>query len=427
MPAIDLAVASNALAGFTGFPPTQVAIKIGLSVGIGLAVGLERQWAHKDVGVRTFAIVALLGMLSALLGPAFSILAFIGVFLLVAYVNIRSLLVNRALEITTSAALMVMVLLGVLVGEGHWFTPVAAAILVTMLLAWKSELARFAGGLTPEEIRSAVFLGLLAFVIYPVLPNRFIDPWKLINPREIWIVIIILAGIGFANYVLLRVYGTRGFYYTALLGGLVNSTATVVELCPSLADEGTAGVGVAAVLLTSAAGFARNLAVVAIFGIAAFTATLWPLVAMAVFATAAARLQYGKGAHQPVKLAISSPISLKRVATFGALFVIIEIVSKLAEAHVGPGAFLAVSFLGGLASSASTAATAALMVAHGQLRPEVAGIAVLLCSISSTLIKLPLVYQQTRQKKLIRRLVPLSSTMVVLGLIVLGVRLLGRH
>jgi hypothetical protein len=59
-----------------------------------------------------------------------------------------------------------------------------------------------------------------AFVIYPFLPNHFIDPWRLINPREVWAVIIILAGIGFANYVLLRLYGTRGLYYTTLLYGL---------------------------------------------------------------------------------------------------------------------------------------------------------------------------------------------------------------
>ncbi|MGH9358411.1 MAG: MgtC/SapB family protein [Terriglobia bacterium] len=410
---------------FVEFPPTQIAIKLGLSVGIGLAVGLEREWAHKDVGVRTFAITALLGMLSALLGFGFAVAAFVGVFLLVAYVNIRSLVVNRTLEITTSVALMVMVLLGVLVGEGHWFTPVASAVVVTMLLAWKTELARFAGGLTPEEIRSAVFMGLIAFVIYPILPNYFIDPWKLVNPREIWIVIIILAGIGFANYVLLRLYGTRGFYYTALLGGLVNSTATVAELCPWLAaaGDGVTGLGVAVVLLTSIAMFARNLVIVAIFAVSAFTATLWPLGCMAAFAGVVAWLRHGRNTRPPMKLKLSSPMSLRRVVTFGGLFLIIEIAGKLAERYLGHVGFLIVSLLGGLVSSASTTATAAIMVAHGQLQPQVAGVAVVLCSVSSALVNLPLVYQQTRQKQLTGNLVAFSSVMVLLGLIVLAIRL----
>ncbi|HEX5483784.1 MAG TPA: DUF4010 domain-containing protein [Terriglobia bacterium] len=426
LPAVlSVSTFSPPLEAFAQFPPTEMGIKIGLSVGIGLAIGLEREWAHKDVGVRTFAITALLGMLCSLVGFGFALAAFIGVFLLVGYVNIRSLLVNRSLEITTSVALMVTLLLGVLVGEGHWFTPVASAILVTMLLAWKTELARFAGGLTTEEIRSAVFIALIAFVIYPVLPNRFIDPWKLVNPREIWVVVIVLAAIGFVNYVLLRVYGTRGLYYTALLGGLVNSTATVAELCPGLAGagEGVTGLGVAVVLLTSVAMFARNLAIIAIFALSAFTATLWPLASMAAFGGIVAWLRHGRNTHAPMKLQLASPTSLRRVAGFGVLFLVIEVAGKLSERYLGHLGFLVVSVIGGVVSSASTTATAAIMAARGQLRPEIAAVAVVLCSVSSTLADLPLVYHQTRQKQLTRNLITLSLIMVALGIAVMLVRL----
>jgi uncharacterized membrane protein (DUF4010 family) len=85
----------------------------------------------------------------------------VGVFLIVIFANARSLLVDRSLEATTSAALLVIFVLGALAGQGHLFTPVASAILMTLLLAWKVELHRFAGGLQPAEIRSAVLLGLL--------------------------------------------------------------------------------------------------------------------------------------------------------------------------------------------------------------------------------------------------------------------------
>lgn len=413
-------------AAAAAFPFTQVVIKIGLSVGIGLAVGLEREWAHKDIGVRTFAITALLGMLSAMLGVGFAIAAFAGVFLLVGYVNIRSLVVSRTLEITTSVTLMVTLLLGVLVGEGHWFTPVASAVLMTMLLAWKTELSRFAGGLTTAEIRSAVFIGLIAFVIYPVLPNRFIDPWKLVNPREIWLVVVILAGIGFINYVLLRLYGTRGFYYTALLGGLVNSTATVAELCPRLeaAGESEVDIGVAVVLLTSVAMFARNLIIVAIFAIAAFPPTLWPLAAMGGFGGAVAWQRHRHQGRTGMKLELSSPLSVSRVLTLGGLFLAIEIIGKLAERFFGHLGFIIFSIAGGLVSSASTTATAAIMSARGQLHPELAGVAVILCSVSSALVNLPLVYHETRHKRLTRNLTAFSAVMVALGLAVMAARLL---
>lgn len=74
----------------------------------------------------------------------------------------------------------------------HLFTFVASAIVMTMLLAWKSELTR-------EEIRGAVLLGLIGFVIYPLLPNRFIDAWHLLSPRQSWMIVIVIGALEFAN------------------------------------------------------------------------------------------------------------------------------------------------------------------------------------------------------------------------------------
>jgi hypothetical protein len=149
------------------FPYDTIAVKIALALGVGLVVGLEREWAQKEVGVRTFAITALLGMLTSLLALQLVVTALAGVFLLVAFLNIHSLLKDQSLEMTTSAALIVTLVLGAFIGQGHDFTAVTSAILVTMLLAWKVELARFADALLPEEIHGAVSLGLLSFVIYP--------------------------------------------------------------------------------------------------------------------------------------------------------------------------------------------------------------------------------------------------------------------
>ena len=71
-------------------------------------------------------------------------------------------------------------------------------------------LHRFAGGLSPTEVRSAVSLGLITFVVYPILPNEFIDRWKVVNPRETWTTVVLIAGIGFFNYVLLRLDSAKG-------------------------------------------------------------------------------------------------------------------------------------------------------------------------------------------------------------------------
>jgi len=266
------------------FPADEVALKLGVSLGIGLLVGFEREWSNKDVGVRTFALISLLGMASSLVGFYLTLAALLPVSVLLAIVNTRSMLVDRSLEVTTSVALVVIYVLGALVGTGHVFTPVASAILMTMLLAWKTEFQRFAGGLRPEEIRSAVLLCLVGFVIYPVLPDRFVDRWQLVNPREAWITVIIVAALGFFNYVLLRLYSTRGLYWSAVLGGLVNSTAAIVELCRSLVASGLSSMVVLTSMLTVEAMFLRNLFLVGVFGHVALSTAVLPLLVMTAVA-----------------------------------------------------------------------------------------------------------------------------------------------
>ena len=133
------------------FPPTEVAVKIAIALGVGFLVGLEREWAHKDIGVRTFAITSLLGMLGSLLGLHFALLAAVGCLLFIVFINLYAIRSNRSPEITTSVSLIVVCFLGILAGRGHLFTPVASAIILTMLLTWKAEFTRFAGGLTPQE------------------------------------------------------------------------------------------------------------------------------------------------------------------------------------------------------------------------------------------------------------------------------------
>jgi len=198
--------------GHTIFPLTEIAVKAIVAISIGLLVGFEREWANKDIGVRTFALTSLLGLLASLVDLHFGVLAGAAILLLIAFLNFHSVQTARKLEATTSVALIVVFLLGVLVGDGHLFTPIACAIVVTLLLSLKTQFHAFAGGLRQEEVQSAILLGLLGFVIWPLLPNRFVDPWGLLDPREAWVIVIVVASLGFINYVLLRVYGSKGIY-----------------------------------------------------------------------------------------------------------------------------------------------------------------------------------------------------------------------
>ena len=105
------------------FLPVEIGTRLLLSLGVGLLVDFEREWAHKDLGVRTFAITSLFGMLAALIGATFAVTALAGVIVLLALVNFGNFTRQRQMETTTATALLVTFALGVLIGQGHVFTP----------------------------------------------------------------------------------------------------------------------------------------------------------------------------------------------------------------------------------------------------------------------------------------------------------------
>lgn len=389
-----------------GLSPGGAAVRIALALAIGLMIGFEREWSNEDAGIRTCAFTALAGMLAALVSPMFAVAGLAGILLLIVFLNLRALRASQSVEITTSAALLLLYVLGVMVGNGDFFTPVAAAIVATFLLTWKLELHRFAGEVHPDEIRGAVWLVLLAFVVYPLLPNRYIDRWQTVNLHSLWIAVIVVAAVGFGNYVLMRLYSARGMFYSAFLGGLVSSTAAVFELGTTLKAMGEelgnhlVQMSVVITLLATLAMFGRNLILLAIFFPASLRWALPPLVVMAALAALLIWRRRSGGTPAGYELKLGSPISLRRVAEFGLLFLAIQIATTLAERHWGHYGVYAIAVLGGIFNSASTTAAVGEMAAHQALSPLAAGVATVLASMASAVANAPVMNRVLRQPNL---------------------------
>ncbi len=207
-------------------------LAIGGGLGIGLLIGLERERNPAGkAGVRTFALVSLLGTLAALLGvyvdtawllPA-GLLAVTGM-LVVAYARVAP---TEDPGTTTVAAAGVAYLLGALAGLGEATLAAALAIVVTALLYFKPELESWSAALKREEQVSLLQFLVITFIVLPILPDRTYGPYGVLNPREIWLMVVLIAGVGVASYMAMRVAGERhGMLLTGLLGGLVSSTAT---------------------------------------------------------------------------------------------------------------------------------------------------------------------------------------------------------
>jgi len=341
-----------------------LAVQLLASVGIGLLIGLEREWAHKEAGGRSFAIAALLGTLAWLISPAFAVAEVAVVVVMIVLVNYAALRNQQPLEITTSLALATTNILGILVGVGAFFLALSSALLITALLSWKPEMMAFIRTLTVREIRGALLLGFITAVVYPLLPVYSIDPWHLINPRGVWLTVIIVSGLSFVNYLLLRIVGTKGLRYSALLGGLVNSAAMSVLLGQEIKRDPTiAATATSNLLLADLAMIVRNGVLVVLFswpfGWRGSLATLMVLGIM-MFATIAAvfvAILRTEPKTQSVHAAMPllSPLSFRSVLGFGFLFLTLTVVSGLGQRFFGTIGFLVVVITGALASAASSA------------------------------------------------------------------------
>ena len=421
--------------------PLLLAVKVAASACIGMLIGLEREWAHKEAGVRSFAIATLLGTVSWLVAPT---LAYVQVGIVLAVlivVNVYAMWNERPPEITTSLALAAANVLGIVIGIGNFFLAIASALVVAALLAWKTELMTFSSKLTVAEIRSTIVFGFITAVIYPLLPDRYIDPWQVLNPRSVWLTVVIVSGLSFVNYVLLRQFGARGIRYGAILGGLVNSAATVALLGQEVRDDAsTVAAAPTYVMLSNLAMILRNWALVVIFsfphGIRASISTVIVLVPMmlatgivALFTTRGSRRSKREASYPeqeapqqleheaPQKRRLSSPLELRSVLGFGTLFLSLTVISGAANRLFGTIGFLVIVVVGALASTASSSVLVGQQLSKGQLAGSSAAIAMFLATVVGLLENIAIFWFVTRKPGPGLRLLLLTTPIILVGIL----------
>ncbi len=413
------------------WPYAQILLRLGLSVALGLLIGLERERRRKEAGLRTFGFVCLLGALGGAMGTPFALLTLVLTGLLAVLLNVQTLRAGEGTELTTSAAMLVTCMAGIMCGQGHTISPAAVMVIATALLAWKERLAGFSMGLSEGELRSALLLAILAIVIYPALPRGAIDPWGLVEPRAAWVTVILIAGIGFVNYILWKLYGMRGAELSGFLGGLVNSNFTVIEMASRVRETSGAMVGTAfrGIVLATAAMLLRNAALLLILAPVALVSSLGAFALMLLCCVAAAlwsyrqRVQFGPADEAAPQIKLDLPFSLPQALKYGALFLLLHIVGGLTQRQFGDAGFYFVSVVGGLMSSASAVAAAATLASQGSLSPAVAGTGAVMASFTSIAFSLSFVLR-TRNRLLIGRLAMVM--LCVAGAGVAGLLLWGR-
>ena len=263
----------------------QRLIGLGIALGIGFIVGLEREWAEdKPVGVRSFALIGTLGGLCGLLiEPAGGLVAAAGLLILGAVLAIdfhRS----EGGGITTIVAAIIVFALGVAAVQGFWLHSIVIGGAIMVLLHWKKPLHQWVDRIGDRDFETIVRFILITLVILPVLPDRTFGPYDVFNPFRAWLLVVLIVGINLAGYVAFRfVSQGAGAWLAGALGGLVSSTATTIAYAGmSRQKPDYAALTVVVILVASTVVYGRVLIELAVVSPALVGQLVLPGVAMSI-------------------------------------------------------------------------------------------------------------------------------------------------
>jgi uncharacterized membrane protein (DUF4010 family) len=365
---------------------------LGISLGLGLLVGLQRQRVNSLLaGVRTFALISVLGTASAMLAGPFGGWVVAAALLGLAAATFVGNLIRKDAQshgITTEVAALVMFAVGALC----WTGPVEVAAVIggatALLLHAKGFLHRLAERLGDKDFRAIMQFVLLAMVILPVIPDRSIGgpPIDALNPREIWLVVVLVVGISLAGYLGFKFIGSRGsVLLSGVLGGLVSSTAASISVARrSAAAPAFVPPAAAVVMLASTVVYARLL--IEVFAVAP---AHWGVIAPPIAAIMAASAVLSLAVWARARVGVDplpepeNPTELRSALLFGLLYALVLVAVTAAKGAVGDTGLYAIAALSGLTDMDAITLSLARMASDGQLDSGTATRAILVAAIAN--------------------------------------------
>ena len=252
------------------------ALGVAAALACGLLIGIERGFDLRGLragtrvaGVRTFTLVGLVSGLAGLAGrlgqpfAAGAIVAGTAAVLAVGYAHRPGL--KRKPDATTPVAALGTVGLGFLAGFGEPALAIAAATIVTLILALKAELHGLLDKVDEDDVKALARYAVIAGAVLPFLPSGYYGPLQAWNLQKLWLVVVLVTGFSFLGYAANRIFGERhGTIATALIGGAYSSTAVTQSLAQRLGSERRAGAENAGIALASAVMYLRVLVLIGV-------------------------------------------------------------------------------------------------------------------------------------------------------------------
>ncbi len=376
--------------------------QLGVAFVLATLVGLEREkkyQLHKENsfgGIRTFALIGILGALSSMLMTFSVVLSGIltAGFLALVVVSYWAIVKKTGQVGATSeiAAILVFVI-GIYSAMGEFVLATVLALAISAVLHFKVALHAWAKHLRNEELISTLEFIVVAFVVLPLLPNAYFGPFEFFNPYIVWLMVVFVSGISFGSYILIKFMGPKkGIGMTGFLAGLISSTALALSFsAQSKKSKSIVNPYVVAIIVASTAMFFRILVEVAVLNKELLGLLAIPMVTMGAIGIVGALFFWFKKEKLPAKataeaLDVKSPFSLGPALKFGAFFAVILFLTKYAGEFYGDKGVYITSVVSGVLDVDAITVSVANLAKNG-LSDMSAVIAITIAAITNTLVK----------------------------------------
>lgn len=379
--------------------PLQLTLRFATALGLGVLLGLERERAKKEAefaGVRTLGMLALAGGIAAFVDvdlgrPWLALAIFVAMAALVT-VSYAITAERGQLGMTTEVTALLAFLLGYLCVAGHGLAAATLAVASGSLLALKEWLHGLAKRIEPADVEATLKFAIVSVIVLPLVPDRSFGPPPLdvINPFKIWLMVVLISGLNFASYLLVKIVGTEhGIGLTGLLGGLVSSTAVTLGFAQRSRETPKQAAPLAlGILIAWTVMFARVVVLVA-----AVDRALVPRIALAMLAFGVPSLlicwflwRRGTGTAASVS-AGKNPFELGQAIRFGLVFGVVTFAAKAAQVYLGAAGLYLAAGLAGLTDVDAIALSMSQLAAADPASGELAARAIVIAVIANTLFK----------------------------------------
>jgi uncharacterized membrane protein (DUF4010 family) len=422
----------------------QLFRQLGISVLLGLLVGLQRERTEAEMaGFRTFPLITVFGTLCAMLGTTYGNAwmlggGFAGVIALVLIGNIPKLKQEKPdTGITTEVAMLVMFAVGAFVVKGPWTIAVTVAFGVAILLQMKPQLHGFAAKVGDQDIRAILQFVLITFIVLPVLeefnqdydpstpiqiffPNLQLAKLDVLNPYEIWLMVVLVVAISLGGYVAYKLFGQRaGILLGGILGGIISSTATTVSFSRRTVHLSEAvGPAAIAIMIASTIAFIRVLLEIAITAPRFFQTAAGPILAMFVVSVVLAGGAWMTHREEQTEMPVQeNPTQLKSALIFGVIYAVVLVAVAVGQEYFQDALYVIAAFSGMTDMDAITLSTSNF-VREGRISPDV-GWRIIIVATMSNLVFKAIVVATIGNKQLLKRICLLFSVSLISGAFVL--------